>query len=183
MKKFAILIVLALELAICGCANNAPNTIVSTTTNGNWEAQLTGGTDQASLLNFTTVFSVTANSGATEPLNISSLYFFNQGACFGTNFHNETVTGSVTLDVSSTNQVTGSMTLRISSTTSNNVLTLTAPDGGLTGTTNGTPGTVGTLSNGVVSGTWTLTGGSGDPSCTGTGSFIMCQGKNTCTVP
>jgi hypothetical protein len=28
-----------------------------------------------------------------------------------------------------------------------------------------------------------LTGGSGDPSCTGTGSFIMCQGKNTCTVP
>jgi hypothetical protein len=61
-----------------------------------------------------------------------------------------------------------------------NVLTLT---GDLTGTSNGTTSTTGTLSNGVVVGTWTLTGGAGDPSCTGNGDFLMCQGNNTCTAP
>jgi hypothetical protein len=67
-----------------------------------------------------------------------------------------------------------------SATPPGNVLTLT---GNLTGTSNGTTGTTGTLSNGVVEGTWALTGGQGDPSCTGGGSFLMCQGAATCTVP
>jgi hypothetical protein len=35
----------------------------------------------------------------------------------------------------------------------------------------------------VVVGTWTLAGGAGDPSCTGTGNFVMCQSGATCTVP
>jgi hypothetical protein len=34
-----------------------------------------------------------------------------------------------------------------------------------------------------VVGTWKLTGGAGDPSCTGQGNFLMCQGTNTCSVP
>src|ERR1022692_4625185 len=79
MKKLAFLIVLALEFAVGGCGSNtiAPQ-ITNTVTSGNWEAQLTGGVDQASLLNFTTEFSV-ENTG---PLDIKGFSFFNLGKCF-----------------------------------------------------------------------------------------------------
>jgi hypothetical protein len=177
MKKFALLILLALELAVCGCANNSPNTTVNTTTSGSWEVQMTGGTGEASQLNFVTTFSV-LNSG---PLTITGFSFFNTGKCFGNTVGAETETGSTTLTTSSTNTVTGPFTFTVTSATPpGNVLTLT---GNLTGTSNGTTGTTGTLSNGVVEGTWALTGGQGDPSCTGGGSFLMCQGAATCTVP
>jgi hypothetical protein len=177
MKKFALLTLLALELAVCGCGTNSPNTTVSTSTSGNWEARMTGGTAEASLLNFTTTFSV-VNGG---PLNITALAFFNNGKCFGTAVGNETEAGSTTLTTSSTNQVTGPFTFTVSSVVpAGNVLALT---GNLTGTSNGTVGTTGTLSNGVVVGTWTLTGGQGDASCTGGGTFLMCQGNATCTAP
>jgi len=77
--------------------------------------------------------------------------------------------------------VTGTLTLTVQSITpAGNTLTL---NGNVTGTSNGTIGTTGTLSNGVVAGTWSLTGGAGDPSCTGGGNFLMCQGAATCTVP
>ena len=60
MKKLAFLVVLALELAVGGCGTSPPiPTPTTTTTNGNWEAQLTGGTEQASQLNFVTAFSLT----------------------------------------------------------------------------------------------------------------------------
>jgi hypothetical protein len=178
MNKLAILIVLALELAVCGCgSSNTTNTTTNTSTAGNWEAQLTGGTGQASLLNFVVEFSVT-NSG---PLNITRLSFFNAGACFGTNVNSSTETGTATLSTSSTNAVTGTVSLAINSVTpAGNTLTL---DGTLTGTSNGTTTTTGTLSNGVVVGTWKLTGSSdcsaGD---TTTGTFVMCQGKSTCST-
>ena len=177
MKKLALLTLLALELAVCGCGNSTPSTTTSTTTSGNWEAQLTGGTGEASQLNFVTAFSVT-NSG---PLGNISVGFINAGKCFATGLNAETETGSATLTTNSTNQVTGTLTLTIQSITpAGNTLALT---GNLTGTSNGTTGTTGTLSNGVVAGIWQLTGGQGDPSCTGTGNFIMCQGAATCTVP
>ena len=53
--------------------------------------------------------------------------------------------------------------------------------GNLTGTSNGTPQVTGTLSNGVVVGTWMLSGGAGDASCADSGNFIMCQGTSPCT--
>jgi len=187
MKKLGILTVLALQIAVCACGTS-PNT--STTNNtqatGNWEAILTGGIQQASLLNFVTTFSVT-NSG---PLDITGLSFFNSGACFGTGANATTESGSAKLTTASAGSVTGTLTLTVNSQTpSGNSLTLT---GDLTGTSNGTTSTTGTLSNGVVVGTWKLTGGQGDPSCTGTGSFVMCQTLSsttttgttaTCTAP
>jgi hypothetical protein len=173
MKKLAFLTLLALELAVCGCGSGTPSDTTSTSASGSWEVQMTGGTGEASKLNFVTTFSVT-NSG---PLDITGFSFFNQDKCFATGT-NESVTGSATLDTSSTDQVTGTLTFTVQG--SGNTLTL---NGNLTGTSNGTTTTAGTLSAGVVGGTWQLSGGQGDPSCTGSGDFIMCQGASTCTVP
>jgi hypothetical protein len=180
MKKVAFLFVLALELAVGGCGGNTPTNNVNTATSGNWEAELTGGTDQASLLNFTTAFAVT-NSG---PISVQAFHFLNVGKCFaiGTvDAPGSTEIGTATLITGSANQVTGTLSFTVTSVTpSGNSLSLT---GNLTGTSNGTTSTTGSLSNGVVVGTWTLSGSAGDPSCTGQGNFLMCQGTNTCSVP
>jgi hypothetical protein len=177
MKKLALVALLALEFAVAGCGTSgAPSTTTDTEATGNWEAQLTGGTDQASLLNFVTTFNVT-NSG---PLDVTGFGFFNAGSCFATGTDAETVSGAATLTASSTNAVTGSLNLTITSSTNGSVLTLES--GTLTGTSNGTIGTTGTLSNGVVVGTWTLSPGSGVTACnSGTGNYILCQDKATCT--
>ena len=179
MKKLAILLGLALELAVCGCGNNTPRTVTNTSTSGNWEAQMisqAGG--QASLLNFVVAFNVT-NSG---PLDITGFGFFNQGSCFTNGVNGTTETGNASFSTSSSNQVTGTLTLTIKSATNDTVLTLGAPNPGtLTGTSNGTTTTTGTLSNGIVVGTWSLSGS--DPKCNGGGDFIMCQGKATCVAP
>ena len=177
MKKLAILI-LALELAVCGCGTGTTsNTTTNTAASGNWEVQLIGGKAEASKLNFVTAFSVT-NSG---PLDITGLGFINAGKCFANGVNGSTQTGTATLITSSANTVTGTLKFAVTSVIpAGNVLVLT---GNLTGTSNGTIGTTGTLSNGVVSGTWTLTGGAGDPSCVvPLGTFVMCQGAATCTV-
>jgi hypothetical protein len=182
MKKLVGLIVLALELAVCGCGSHTIAPPINTATTGNWEAQLTGGIDQASLLNFVTSFSVT-NSG---PLDITGFGFINAGKCFAIgsiDTPGSRETGSATLVTGSANQVTGTLNFTITSVTPpGNTLTLT---GNLTGTSNGTTTTTGTLSNGVVIGTWTLSGSAGDPTCSvqQPQPFIMCQGSNTCTPP
>jgi hypothetical protein len=181
MKKFAILSMLALELAVLGCANNTPNQELHTITNATWEATLSGGLAQASLMNFTTTFQV-EDAG---PLDITAFSFFNSGACFGTNITDHDEAGTATLTVNSLNQVTGTLTYTITSRLNGNVLTLTSPSGDLTGNSNGAPGVLGTLSNGVAIGTWTLT--SADPTCIPnspvSGTFLMCQGATTCTPP
>ncbi len=177
MKKLAILIVLALEIAVCGCGSSKnANTEVNTQSSGNWEAQLVGGTQQASLLNFVVTFSVT-NSG---PLDITGFQFFNQGACFGNDIHSTTQSGTANFSTAAGGSVTGTLNLTIKSSDNANSLALT---GNLTGTSNASSGTLGTLSNGVVNGTWQLTGGAGDPSCSASGTFLMCQGSNKCTAP
>lgn len=179
MRKLLILVVLALEVALCGCGNSTPATVPTTSASGNWEARLIGGLGDASLLDFVTTFSVASGGGT---LNISSLAFFNNGACFSSGV---TANGSAVLTTSSSDQVTGTMTLTIAGG-SGNTLTLTAnpPSGGVSGTSNGTSTSGGTLSNGVVWGTWTLS--SSDPNCNATSggtTFVMCQGNTTCTVP
>ncbi len=182
MKKLAFLIGLALELAVCGCGTHTiANTTPSTTTSGSWEAELTGGTDQASLLNFVTTFSLNNNNTITSgPLTITGFSFINAGKCFANGIDATTQSGTATLVTSSADQVTGSLSFKVLSITpSGNTLSMS---GSLTGTSNGTVTTAGTLSNGVVVGTWSLTGGGGDASCGQQGgSFIMCQGANTCT--
>ena len=181
MKKLAILALLALELAVCGCGKSPPKNSTTTTAGGNWEALLSGGKGAASELNFVTTFTVTDTTGANnQPLKITGFSFFNAGACFANGASASTETGNATLNTSATNQVTGTLSFTVTSP-AGNVLSLS---GNLTGTSNGTTTTTGTLSSGVVSGTWTLTGGQGDASCSvPQGTFIMCQGANTCTVP
>jgi hypothetical protein len=178
MKKLAILVMLAVELAVCGCANNTPSTVTNTSTTGNWEAQLisnNGG--QGSLLNFVVGFNVT-NSG---PLNITNFAIFNQGACFAPGLTGETESGTATFTTDATGNVNGTLELTVTSSTTGSVLSLT---GQLTGTSNGTTTTTGTLSNGEVIGSWTLKPGQSSSSsdCTGGGSFVMCQGKPCSTA-
>jgi hypothetical protein len=181
MKKLAFLLALALELAVCGCGTTPPNPVITTSINGLWEARMLGGTGEASELGFTTTL-IPENSG---PLNISSFAFFNQGTCFDNGLNVVNVAGSANFTTNpGTDQVTGSLKLTVNSITpSGNVLTLISPDGGLTGISNGTTTTTGTLTNGVAVGTWTLSNNSNNAACQGAGSFIMCQGAATCTVP
>ncbi|HYM75084.1 MAG TPA: hypothetical protein VE377_03830 [Candidatus Dormibacteraeota bacterium] len=180
MKKFALIALLALEFAVCGCGNSTTPTTTSTQATGNWEAQMTGGTEQASLLNFVTAFNVT-NSG---PLSVTGFGFFNSGSCFATGTNAATVSGNATFTTSSTNSVTGTLTMTVTSTTNGSVLTLGTPNPAtLTGTSNGTTTTTGTLSNGVVVGNWSLQPGSGANGCNaGGGTFVMCQDKATCST-
>ena len=190
MKKSAILTLLALELAVCGCASNTLNNFATNTAStATWEAQLVGGTGPASQLNFLTTFNVETYNNITVPLDIpaSGFNFFNasSGECFSTGFDVVTVTGTAAYATTlGTDQVIGQLSMIVTSLRPpGNVLTLTAPPGGLTGTSNGTTTTTGTLSNGVVVGTWQLTGAAGSPSCTGSGTFIMCEGQKSCTPP
>ena len=178
MKSLAILVVLALELAVCGCGNNVPNTVTQTQTSGNWEAQLIDGTGQTTLLNFIVAFNVTNNG----PLDITGFAFFNQGACFATGLNQEGYSGTASFTTNNAGQVNGTLSMTITSNTTGSVLTLQT--GQLTGTSNGTTTTTGTLSNGVVVGQWSLAPGTNANGCTGatTGTYIMCQGKNTCTT-
>jgi hypothetical protein len=176
MKKL-LLIVLAMEIAVCGCGNNTPSTTTSTQTTGNWEAFLLGGTDQAALLNFVVAFNVT-DSG---PLNFTGFTFFNEGACFQTVVDSEKETGNASFTTSNGDTVTGTFNMAVTSTTSANTITLT---GTLTGTSNGTTTTTGTLTNGVIVGTWSLTGGAGNPSCSvPQGTFTMCQNPSNGVCP
>lgn len=183
MKIVAILALLAMALAVYGCGTGTPSSIIRTTTNGNWEAQLTGGLGEASQLNFVTQFTVTNENGIGEPLDITGLGFINAGQCFSNALNATTEVGSATITVLSTNQVQGTLSLTISSVTPpDNILTLDGTN--VYGTASGAAGSTGTLSNGVVTGTWTLTGPcTNGASPAPSGDFIMCQGAATCTVP
>ena len=175
MKKFALAALLALEMVVCGCGNSTPTNVTNTQATGNWEAQLTGGSQQTALMNFVTTFNVVDQG----PLNITGFGFFNAGACFATGSTAETESGNANFGTNSSHQVSGTLSMTITSTSTGSVLTL---NGNLTGTSNGTTTTTGTLSNGVVVGTWSLVPGS-KSNCTGStsGNFIMCQSQTTCT--
>jgi hypothetical protein len=170
MKKLLILLLLVVPVA--GCGNNSSD--VQTAAGGAWEAQLTGGNDTGQGFSFTADFSVVGSGGA---LSFNNFTFLNSGACFPVN--GLTPSGAMSLTVNQNSfQVNG--TLNLSVTANGNVLTL---NGNVTGTENGTTGTQ--LSDGMVTGTWTLTGAgaSGCNDSTGaSGSFIMCQGGSSGTT-
>ena len=183
MKKLAILLLMAVEFAVCGCSYNAPRNEPITSTAGNWEAQLINpGGGQASLLNFVIGMSVITNGG----LDITGFSFFNQNSCFQTGLTAQTESGNAAFTTNnSTGQVVGSLNLTITSTTDGSTLVLNSDSNGLTGTSNATLDTPGTLSNGVAVGIWKLTPAAGsNSSCAPqTGRFIMCQGASSCTPP
>ena len=176
MKKLAFLTLLALAFAVSSCGTS-PNTnpTTSTSATGFWEAQLVGGTGEASKLGFVTAFNV-INIG---PLDITSFGFFNAGACFANGVDGSTEAGTAAFTTNiSTGQVTGSLTYTVtSSIPAGNILTLTTPGGGLTGTSNGTTTTTGTLSNGVAVGTWAVNRRSRRPQLCGSGYFHYVPGQ------
>jgi hypothetical protein len=173
MKKLAIGVLLALGIWLSSCGSNTVAPAPATGAGGNWEAKLVGGTGEGALLNFVTNFSVGYGGG---PLTINSFSFFNENSCFSAI---SSLTGSATLNTNASGLVTGSLNYTITSS-SGNSLTLTSYQDGLTGTSSGTSGNT-SLSGGAVAGTWTLTGGTGCDSFTGT--FLMCQDAATCTAP
>jgi hypothetical protein len=194
MTKFALVLMLALELAVSGCGTNSPvPNAITTAVSGNWEASLTGGAGPTSELNFVTTFTVKDTTGIpNEPLDITGFGFFNNGACFTNGVDQYSQAGLTTLITNSSGQVSGDMTYTVASATSDTVLTLTTgTNGGVSGTSNGSSTTTGTLSNGIVWGTWTLQ--TTNTACvpTGapppTGNFIMCQGiavnNPKCAIP
>jgi len=185
MKKVAFPILLGLAVAISSCGTGTPSTTVTTTTSGYWEARLLGGTGAASQLNFVTQFSVTTtNGGSSEPLDITPGYgFINATGCFIPSTSQQE-SGTATLSTNTSNQVSGSMTYNVASgNPSGNLLTLTTgSNGGVSGTASGVPGVTGSLTNGVVWGTWALSSSSSS-NCVGSGTFVMCQGNATCTIP
>jgi hypothetical protein len=172
MKKLAILILVALGVVALGCGHSNLAPPPKTQTGGEWEAQLIGGTGQAALLNFVTDFNVTNTNGAgNEPLSISSFGFFNVQSCFVT----QDVSGSANLTTSTTNLVTGSMVYTVTSVNpGGNTLTLTSSN--VQGTASN-----GSLTNGVVTGSWSLTGSCAGGGTVG-GTFTLCQGKSSCST-
>ncbi|HWY19947.1 MAG TPA: hypothetical protein VNX26_01940 [Candidatus Acidoferrum sp.] len=159
MKEVAILLLITLTLN--GCGSSSSSTTAQTAAGGTWGAVLSGGIGPDSGFSFTTQFTV--GSGGT--LSISYFQFLNSNStqCFPV--AGGTQAGSMVLTTNTSNStVTG--TFSFTEQSGGNTLTLT---GTVTGTETGT-----TLSGGSVTGSWTLSGGTGCSDATG-GSFTMTQ--------
>jgi hypothetical protein len=156
MKEVAVLLLVAFMLN--GCGSSSKTTTTATTAPGVWSADLPGGTGGASGFSFTTQFTLNGDGS----LSITYFQFLTQGTCFPVS--GGTQTGSMVLTTNTTtNAVTGTFTYTVQS--GGNTLTL---NGTVTGTASGTA-----LSGGSITGTWSLTGGTG---CNSTGeSFTMTQ--------
>ena len=153
MKEVAIVLLAALMLNGCGST-----TTVQTPTSAIWSAVLTGGSGDAPDPSFNTQFTLNGDGS----LNITFIQFLTQQPCFAV--AGGTESGQATLQINSSNYaVTGTLTYTVQS--GNNTLSLNGLD--VTGTELGT-----TLTNALVTGTWTATG---DPGCVTSGTFTMTQ--------
>lgn len=145
MKKFGILIILSVALALPGCGgSNGSNSV-----NGNWTATL-NSTDGSTALSFTV--SLAQNGTA---LSVTNLSFTTSSSCFALG---TTATGAFTVTGTTGGVTTGNFQLTVDSGPSNS---------------NGTNelSMVGTLTGNSITGNWTLTGtGAG---CSGSGAFTM----------
>src|SRR5215475_12844683 len=97
MKKLAVSVMLMLALVLAGCGNNT--TTADTDTSGNWQAVLTGGAGEASVLSFNTKFTVNGDGS----LSVSSIQFLTVGTCYVSD-----ATGSGTANVT-TDATTGAL--------------------------------------------------------------------------
>jgi hypothetical protein len=143
MKKsnLAVVILVLVTLALAGCGSNSH---VVGNINGNWSATLSSsGPDTFA---FTTLLTVNADGS----LGSSHFTFtVNNTSCFPST---TTETGSFTLQGNFNGQVSGSFQYTIKGA-EGNILSLN-----------------GTVSNGQITGTWTLSGAIG---CSGDGNFTM----------
>ena len=139
----ACTLILAVAMAGCGGGNSSGNI------NGSWSAMLTNA-DGAPAFSFTTSF--TQASGTR--VNITNFSFTTSGSCFES--QQVTETGSFGLSGNFNGNVSGGFGMTITATNNpSDVLTLQ-----------------GTVSNGKITGTWTLAGGA---SCSGNGTFAMTR--------
>ena len=146
MRKSSLLALLFLALSMAGCGNNSSG---SGNINGSWAASLTN-TDGSTAYAFTTTFT----QGSAGALTVTNFTFTSTGPCFAT--YSTSETGSFGLSGNSNGNVKGTFGMTVTTlfpAPTNNLLTLQ-----------------GTVNGGTISGTWTLTGGTG---CTGNGSFTM----------
>jgi hypothetical protein len=144
MKQIAVISTLVFSLILSGCGTNSGTGNI----NGTWSAMLTD-TSGGAVLAFTTSFT----QGSGTNLNVVNFSFTTSDACLASD--QVTETGSFGFGGDFQGHVTGTFGMVISSTgTDQAVLTLQ-----------------GTVKNGTITGTWTLTGTTG--TCSGNGVFTM----------
>jgi hypothetical protein len=144
MRFIGVLCVLTVGVLLSACGNSSSGNI-----NGNWSAMLTNS-DGTPAFAFTTAFT----QGSGTNLNVTHFSFTTSGSCFGS--ETVTETGSFGFTGNFNGNVSGAFGMTISATNNpSDLLTLQ-----------------GTVSNGKITGTWTLTGST---SCTGSGTFTMTR--------
>ena len=160
MKEVAILLLVALMLN--GCSSTTPS--VQTASGGIWQSEMLGGDGAASGLSFITQF--TAASDGT--LNVTTFQLLTQidGGCFPVT--GPRPSGTLNASFNSADQVVPPFSFSFTVVSGGNTLTLTGTS--MTGTLNTTNNT---LSNGVITGNWTMVGGTGCNNINGT--FTMTQ--------
>jgi hypothetical protein len=147
MKMLGTIVVLGIAMMLAGCANNSNDAMI----NGNWTAALLdSGSGGSPIFNFTATFTQSSGSGVT----ITNLNFSTATPCFAAG---STATGGFTLSGNQNEVTSGGFQMNVQSTEStNNSLTLQ-----------------GTVSNNVISGTWSLSGTTSG--CSGNGTFTMSK--------
>jgi hypothetical protein len=165
MKQVVLLLLVAVSFS--ACSNPTVTQQAQSAAAGIWSAEVQGGAGEASGFSFTTEFTINSGGG----LNITYFQFLNTTNCFPVDGQNESGTMVLNSVNPSTGQTSGSFTYKVQA--SGNTLTLT---GNVTGTeVNGAP----PLSDGSITGNWSLSGRSGCDNSTGT--FTMTQGSSTST--
>jgi len=154
MRNLAILGLLALELMLIGCGSSTSSTVK--TANGTWESALIGSDAGVGVFNFITQFSV----GTGGTLSVSYLSFLTTGPCFP--ISGDTASGSFDVTASGT---TPAANFQFTVQSGSNTLTMTR-------TAAGTTESPGNITWWKITGTWTLTGGTG---CAGSGTFTMTR--------
>jgi hypothetical protein len=144
MKKIIVTCLLGMGLVLSGCGSNSH---VTGNINGMWSATLNSAS--ANTFIFMTDLIVNADGSlGTTSFSIS----LNNTPCV---FPNSTESGSFTISGNFNGQVSGKFHYVVTSTGGAvNILTLD-----------------GTVNNGVITGTWTVTGATAN--CTGNGTFTM----------
>ena len=145
MKQCGIAMLLTLGLLLSACGNS--NSSTSGNVNGNWSTTLTNLDGTAAF-----TFTMTLSQGSGTSVTVSNFSLTTEDACFGTV---GTESASFVLTENTNGVATGTYQMEIQSgQPSGNTLTLG-----------------GTLSNGAITGTWTLTG----TGCAGNGNFTMAM--------
>ena len=144
-NKLAAATILILGLTLIGCGASSKN---GATINGNWTATLMDTNNNQAF-----AFSTSLSQMSNGSVSVTNFNFKTNSPCFVTG---ETETGSVSLTGDFNGNVSGSFGLNVQSGSpgGNNLI--------LSGAVKGS----------TITGTWTLTGGSG---CTGSGSFAMTR--------